>query len=50
MKTKTLTLTEAEFEILRNALSEAAMQSEDNGNEGNPVAEVLWKASQQLKA
>ena len=43
-----LELTEAERQKLQALLHDAAVDSEDEGRQGNPDARLLWKVYKQL--
>lgn len=45
-----LDLTAAEVEKLSSLLHDVAVDSEDDGNEGNPNVKLLWKVLKQIDA
>ncbi len=47
---KTIQLSEADAKRLALILSDRAMEMEDDGNEGNPDAMLVWKLVTLLKA
>jgi hypothetical protein len=45
----TLEFSAAEYQRLADLVAEAAMQSEDDGREGNPGAKLLWQLQKALR-